>query len=137
PLPSIPLFLRALVNRLLAIHYARPRCDGMDHLIAQPRGLWESWSKVLLRSLKSLAVRIKVSDLHCVRPGSRGKCEFQVISAELLVREGKLNAFVKQLGLTEKILCCAEPDPEKLQYDQQVRMNEGSGGFGTGVEQMM
>ena len=88
-----------------------------NHLIAQSRGFWEPWRKILLNLLKFLSVAVHVAQTHTLAPvlgrvslslleknsstHSRCKGEFEVIGPEGIIFDRRINDLFQEIWLAE------------------------------------
>ena len=50
--------------------------DNVDHLIPDPRRLWEPWFEVLLDPLKAVTIGLEVAEGDAFRPSASGESKF-------------------------------------------------------------
>ncbi len=115
--------------------------NDLDHLIPDARGLGKSFLEILLHSLESVPVGVKVPKRNTVAPPPSRKRELQVVGAERVVVNGCVDYFGQEARLSEEVFCYAKPEAEELGDTGAVSGGlEGRGreeGGQTGVEQII
>jgi hypothetical protein len=91
------------------LHLPRLPQYNLNHLIPHFIRLGEPRFKVLLNLLKLLPIAIKVAQIDARAPVAGCKGEFEVVSAERVVGDGRVDGFVKERGRAEEVFGYAEP----------------------------
>jgi len=93
--------------------------DDLDHLVPQLSCLGKPGLKIFLNLLKLLAITVEIAQTDTRAPVSGGKGKFEIVSAERVVVNGRLDGFFEKGGIAEEVLCYAEPHSRGLSMCQQ------------------
>jgi hypothetical protein len=116
-----------------------PPQNRLNHLISQLGRLRKPRFKVLLNLLKLLAVPIEIAQINARAPVTGGKGELEVVGAERVVVDGRVNSFFEERWVAEEVFSDAEPHTGGLR-GVLVRMwivERRIKGVRTGVEHIM
>lgn len=86
--------------------------NGLDHLIAHLRSLWEHVLEELLGAFELSSVEVEVTVFHSTRPFTGRHGELQIILAKCYIVNGNVDAVFKQRRRAEEVLCDTEENPE-------------------------